>query len=117
MTLRQEYARPRPRAIARHRDQPGRAASRSHRPAGSAHRISLAQARNCRSNPARQGRAVLIAAPRPGTLPAPRACHAGPAWQCKAAAPQPAPGTAGAYHRRPACGLRRWIPSAGCCRR
>ena len=27
MTLRQEYACPRPRAIARHRDQPGRAAA------------------------------------------------------------------------------------------
>jgi hypothetical protein len=30
MTLRQDYARPRPRAIARHRDQPGRAAAPAH---------------------------------------------------------------------------------------
>jgi hypothetical protein len=36
MTFRQEYARPRPRAIARHPDQPGRAAAPAHTgPAGS----------------------------------------------------------------------------------
>ena len=50
MTLRQEYARPRDRAIARHPDQSAQAAAPAH------------------------------------TTPA------------------------GAYHRRPACGLRRWIP-------
>src|SRR5215831_8802654 len=42
MTLRQHYARPRPRAITRHPDQPGRAAAAAHTgPPGSAHRVSL----------------------------------------------------------------------------
>jgi len=52
MTLRQEYARPRPRAIARHTDQLGRAAAPAPTgPPGSAHRVSRASARSCRSNP------------------------------------------------------------------
>jgi hypothetical protein len=42
MTLRQHYARPRPRAITRHRDQPGLAAAPAHTgPSGAAHRLSL----------------------------------------------------------------------------
>src|SRR5215472_15565655 len=60
MTVRPEYARPRPRAIARH---PGPS------PAARAHR---------------------------GKLPL-----------------QPAPGPAGAWHRRPPCGPRRWFPAGG----
>jgi hypothetical protein len=97
MTLRQDYARPCPRAIARH---PGPGAQLPQQPsqltAGCAHRRA-----------------------RPATLPQPRACHRldprGVATQIRplqlfpaararrAERPlQPAPGTAGARHRRPA---------------
>jgi len=42
MTLRKSTPRPRPGAITRHPDQPGRAAAAAHTgPPGSAHRVSL----------------------------------------------------------------------------
>jgi len=128
MTLRQQYARPRPRAISRHQDQPGQAAapahtgpagiSPPHQPglgarllqqpsqpsAGSAHRRAQAW-----SSARSRGRATGWTSPRGNAspaaapFPAARACHG------ELPLP-PAPGTAGVCHRRPACGLRRWIP-------
>jgi hypothetical protein len=134
MTLRQHYAGPRPHAIAA--TQPARAAASAHAaPPGSAHRVSRARARSCRSNPASQAQAVPTAAVSPGTPPAaaglppagpsPRG-HAKPTTPAFPAAqarrgkrpPQSAPGTADACHRRPAPQPARLGPyPAGCFRR
>jgi hypothetical protein len=105
MTLRQEYARPRPRAIARRRDQPGRAAAPAHTgPAGI-------------SPPRQPG----LGAQLPPARPSPRSYPIRPLLPFPAARahrgkrpPRPAPGTAGVYHRRPAP-LDPYL--AGCCRR
>jgi len=125
MTLRQQYAGPRPRAIAitgtsraepqlpltsAHRDQPTPSAWPTHATA------AATQPANGRPSPSPRPRLELC--------PPLRACHRLNllAWQCKSGHSsirsarhgklplQPAPVTAGAYHRRPACALRRWIP-------
>jgi hypothetical protein len=64
MTLRQQYAGPRARAIARHPDQPGRR-SRSHRPAGISppHQPGLGAQLPQQPTQPRAGRAP---SPRPG---------------------------------------------------
>lgn len=131
MAPRQEYARPRPRAIARHLDQPGRAAAPAHTgPTGiSPHRVAGPRRATAAATQRIKGR--LCPSPRSGLelCPQPRACHRldprGVATQTRpllhsrlpgpaagAAAP-PAPGTAGVYHRRPACSQRRWTLSSG----
>ena len=77
MTLRQGYARPRPRAITRHPDQagPGRR-SRTHRPRRDQ---PTASARPRRATAAAtqptKGQVRAYRRARPGMLPAPPACH------------------------------------------
>jgi hypothetical protein len=69
MTLRQEYARPHPRAIARHTDpaRPSRR-SRPHRPAQDQPSASAGPRRAATAaTPASRGQAVSIGAPRPRT--------------------------------------------------
>jgi hypothetical protein len=75
MTLRQQYARPRPHTLAGHTSQPGRAPS-SHQPRQDQPTASARpRRRNCRSNPANQGQAVPIAALRPEILSAAAGLH------------------------------------------
>jgi hypothetical protein len=125
MTLRQDYAGPRPRAIAA--TGTSRLSLLTPTPPGSARRVSrFRRATAAATQPTNQGQAVPIAALGPGTLPQPRACHRldprgvvtrfrhlhlfpAALARCGELPLLPAPGTAGVYLRRPACGLRRWI--------
>jgi hypothetical protein len=120
MTLRQEYAGPRPHAIARHRDQPaGPPLPLKPSPPGSS-RVSRApaqlpqQPRVGRAHRPLRARTLPVAAGPPPAGPSPRG-HAQPPTPAFPAArahrreppPKPAPGTAGApspvpHHRRPA---------------
>ena len=67
MTLRQQYARPRPRAIARHPASRAEPISPPPRQPGLGAQLP--------QQPSQPGQAVPIAALRPGTCPRPRACH------------------------------------------
>lgn len=114
MTLRQEYAGPRPRAIAiaRHRDQPGRAAAPAQTSLPGSSRVSRApaqlpqqpgQPRAGRAHRPLRPRTLPAAAGPPPAGPSPRG-HAQPATPAFPAARahcgepplKPAPGTAGA---------------------
>jgi hypothetical protein len=121
MTLRQEYAGPRPRAIARHRDQPGRAAAPAQTVPPGSSRVSRApvqlpqqpgQPRAGRAHRPLRPRTLPAAAGPPPAGPSPRghALPAIPAFPAARAHRREPPLKPATRHRR--CPITGGLPAA-----